>query len=115
MANSYDTANQLEREIRESQQFIDLSAAFEQLKKDEKAYELFKEFQTLQHSLHQKMMAGEEMSEEDAKAAQEMATKVQHEDAIGQLMQKEQAFSTILDDLNRIITTPIRELYNPEA
>ena len=44
MANIYDTANQLEKEIRESQQFTDLSAAFAQLKENQSAYELFKEF-----------------------------------------------------------------------
>ncbi len=115
MANIYDTANQLETEIRGSQQFSDLKESFDRLKQNEEAYNLFKEFQGLQQSLHKKMMAGEEISEEDAAAAQEMTGKIQNEELIGQLMQREQAFSTVLDDLNRIITGPIRELYNPEA
>ena len=45
MANIYDTANQLEREIRESQQFGDLKASFERLKENQEAHALFQEFQ----------------------------------------------------------------------
>ncbi len=36
MANIYDTANQLEREIRELEQFQDLSGSFAELKKTKK-------------------------------------------------------------------------------
>lgn len=111
MSNIYDTANQLEREIRETESFQDLQAAFEKLKAEEASYTLFKEFQDLQQNLQQKMMAGEEMSDEDAKKAQEMSEKIQQDGTISELMQKEQAFSTIANDLNRIIMGPVRELY----
>ncbi|WP_122645832.1 YlbF family regulator [Enterococcus mediterraneensis] len=111
MANIYDTANQLEREIRQSEQFQELSASFDRLKANEEAYSIFKEFQALQQELQTKMMAGEEVSEEDAQKAQAMAEKVQKEDLINQLMQTEQAFSTVVNDLNRIIMGPVRELY----
>ncbi|EOT40931.1 YlbF family regulator [Enterococcus dispar] len=112
MANIYDTANQLEREIRESQQFGDLKASFDRLKENQEAHALFQEFQQLQQGLHEKMMSGEEISEEDAKKAQELAERVQKEDLINQLMQKEQAFSAVVNDLNRIIMGPVHELYN---
>ena len=54
MANIYDTANQLERELRESEQFQDLKASFDRLKENQEAYSLFKEFQGLQQALQQK-------------------------------------------------------------
>ncbi|KAF1303362.1 MULTISPECIES: YlbF family regulator [Enterococcus] len=111
MANIYDTANQLEKEIRESEHFGELRASFDRLKENEEAFALFKEFQTLQQELQTKMMAGEEVSEEDAQRAQAMAERVQKEELINQLMQKEQAFSTVVNDLNRIIMGPVRELY----
>ena len=56
-------------------------------------------------------MQGEEFSDEDAKQAQEMAEKVQGEALIQDLMQKEQAFSMIVNDLNRIIMQPVQDLY----
>jgi len=43
---------------------------------------------------------------------QEMAMKIQTEEVINDLMQKEQGFSTIINDLNRIIMTPVRDLYS---
>ena len=43
--------------------------------------------------------------------AQEMAVKIQSEEVINDLMQKEQAFSLVANDLNRIIMGPVRDLY----
>ena len=57
-------------------------------------------------------MSGQEFSDEDAMKAQEMAMKIQSEEVINDLMQKEQQFSTIINDLNRIIMTPVRDLYS---
>ena len=105
MANIYDSANELEREIRELPEFKSLEAAFAELKKNETAYEAF------QQSLQEKQMRGEDFSDEDASQAQALAEKVQQEELINELMVKEQAFSVIINDLNRIIMTPIRELY----
>jgi len=51
------------------------------------------------------------MTDEDAQKAQELAGKVQQEPLINDLMQKEQAFSITINDLNRVIMTPLRELY----
>ncbi len=111
MANIYDTANQLERELRESEQFQDLKGSFDRLKASEEAYALFKEFQELQQSLQQKMMVGEEMTEEEAQKAQELSQKIQQDGIVSDLMQKEQAFSLVANDLNRIIMGPVRDLY----
>jgi cell fate (sporulation/competence/biofilm development) regulator YlbF (YheA/YmcA/DUF963 family) len=111
MSNIYDTANQLEREIRDMEQFQELSDTFTKLKADEKAYGLFKQFQEFQISLQEKMAAGEEMTDEDAEKAQALAVEIQQEELIADLMRVEQAFSTVINDLNRIIMTPLRDLY----
>ena len=92
MANIYDTANQLERELRESEQFQDLKGSFDRLKANEEAYALFKEFQ-------------------EAQKAQELSQKIQQDGIVSDLMQKEQAFSLVANDLNRIIMGPVRDLY----
>ena len=51
------------------------------------------------------------MTDEDAEKAQALAEKVQSEPVISQLMQTEQAFSVVVNELNRIIMNPLRELY----
>ena len=97
--------------MRESAQFQDLRGSIDRLKANEEAYALFKEFQTLQQTLQQKMMAGEEMSEEEAQQAQSLSQKIQEDEIVSDLMQKEQAFSLVANDLNRIIMGPVRDLY----
>ncbi|MGM0237928.1 YlbF family regulator [Enterococcus sp. AZ103] len=111
MANIYDSANGLEQELRELDEFKALEAAFATLQADEAAFALFKEFQEMQQILQEKQMNGEAFTDEDADKAQEIAMKVQQEALINSLMEKEQAFSVIINDLNRIIMTPIRDLY----
>ena len=105
MSNIYDSANQIEREIRELPEFKALKEAYEKVQANEEAHKLFKDFQA-------KQMSGQEFSDEDAMKAQEMAVKIQSEEVINDLMQKEQGFSTIINDLNRIIMTPVRDLYS---
>lgn len=111
MTNIYDSANELEREIRELPEFVTLKQAFEAVKADESADELFKNFQSLQAELQEKTSKGEAFSEEDGQRAQEMAGKVQANSLISDLMNKEQAFSLIMNDLNKIIMGPVRDLY----
>lgn len=112
MNNIYDSANQIEREIRELAEFKALEAAYATVKENEEEYKLFKQFQAFQQGLQEKQMRGEEFSEEDAAQAQSLATEVQEAETINAMMEKEQAFSMIVNDLNRIIMTPIRDLYN---
>ena len=38
MVNIYDTANQMEQDLKQTQQYQELKAAYEALKADEKAY-----------------------------------------------------------------------------
>lgn len=64
MSNIYDTANQIERELRELDEFKALQAAYEEVKADEAAYTLFKEFQGFQQGLQEKQMRGEEFTDE---------------------------------------------------
>ncbi|MBL1228703.1 YlbF family regulator [Enterococcus sp. BWB1-3] len=111
MTNIYDTANQLERELRTLTEFEALEQAYKAVQADEPAFKLFKEFQSFQQELQEKQMRGEDFSEEDAQKAQSLATEVQGTELINKMMEKEQAFSMIVNDLNRIIMTPIRDLY----
>lgn len=109
--NIYDSANQIGKEIREIPEFIALQEAFKQVKNEEETFKLFCEFQDLQVSFQQKQVNGEDFTDEDATKAQELTEQVQASEKISELMAKEQAFSVIISDINRIIMTPIKELY----
>ncbi|WP_071131024.1 YlbF family regulator [Enterococcus timonensis] len=109
--NLYDTANQLEQELRQTPEFIALKKAREVVAENEESKNLFSAFQQVQMELQTKQQTGEEFTEEDMKKAQETAENAQGNELINDLMAKEQAFSLIVNDLNRIIMTPVRELY----
>lgn len=66
MSNIYDSANQIEREIRELPEFKALKEAYEKVQANEEAHKLFKDFQAMQIELQEKQMSGQEFSDEDA-------------------------------------------------
>lgn len=109
--NVYDTANQLERELRELDAYKKLKETFEAIEKDSETNKLFQEFRSLQVSLQKKQMDGEGITEEEVQHAQEMSVEVGKNDLISNLMEAEREMGTIIDDLNRIILSPVRDLY----
>lgn len=109
--NIYDTANQLEKDLRETDAYVALKVAYDAVKANPEANEMFQEFQGIQVKLQQKQMSGEEILEEEIKEAQEMAMKTGENETIKNLMEAEQKLSLLIDDINRIIMSPIQELY----
>lgn len=110
MVNIYDTANQMGSELKETQQYTELKAAYDALKADEAAYSCFKELQALQEEMQQKQMKGE-ITEEDFKKLQEAGAKAKDFETLQQLMLKEQALSMLMDEVSQIIFQPVQELY----
>lgn len=109
--NIYDTANQLERELRETDQYKTLQESFDAIKADEEASEIFGEFRNIQQTLQQKQVTGQEISEEEAQQAQEISAKIGENEVISNLLEAEKAVGQMIDDLNQVILKPIQELY----
>ncbi|WP_124059397.1 YlbF family regulator [Vaginisenegalia massiliensis] len=112
--NIYDTANQLEREFRQLNAFKQLQAAFAAIRADEASAKLFEQFKQASQDYQMKQMSGQEISEEDLKALQDLSDQVRDNEAINQLMASEQQLSQIMADINQIITKPLQEIYQSE-
>ncbi|MDO4670844.1 MAG: YlbF family regulator [Aerococcus sp.] len=112
MANIYDSINQLEREVRELDEFTQLSAAMDKVLSDEAATKIYHEFRDLQMSFQTKMQLGQEPSEDEVKKAQDLQAQMQDNAEITALMEREQQLNKILNDVNDAVTRPIREIYN---
>ncbi|EUJ28901.1 Protein of uncharacterised function (DUF964) [Listeria grayi] len=110
--NIYDLANDLEKGIRETQEFTNLQEAYRSVNADATSKEKFDRFREVQITIQEKQMSGQEIDEETINVAQQVADEVQKDEAIVALMEKEQAMSTIINDLNRIIMTPLQDLYS---
>ncbi|MFD1672716.1 YlbF family regulator [Agrilactobacillus yilanensis] len=111
--NIYDTANQLEQELQQTPEFLALQKAFADVKNDDFAYASFKKFQEKQMELQQKQMNGQDFTEEDITEMQNMSDQLSKFDTINKLMTEERSMSTLMDDLNRIISKPISDIYQP--
>ncbi|WP_334115495.1 YlbF family regulator [Ligilactobacillus sp.] len=111
MINIYDTANQMEQDLRKTNQYQELQAAYESLKADEKAFKCFKDIHSLQEELQRKQMSGQKPTEDDFKKLQNLGKEAEGYETLQTLMQKEQTLSMMMDELSRIIFRPVQELY----
>ncbi|KRN29758.1 hypothetical protein IV38_GL000646 [Lactobacillus selangorensis] len=112
MANEiFDTARKLQTELAASPEFMALQTAFANMKKDDVAYSLFKQFQDVQVELQQKQIKGEDLTDDEIDKAQALAQKVGNIQVIKDLMAKEREMSKFVDEMNKIISKPITDLY----
>ncbi|EFR30858.1 YlbF family regulator [Eremococcus coleocola] len=109
--NIYDTANQLERDLRALPAYLELKADLEAIQADEEASKLFNEFRDMTKQMQEKQMQGQEPSEADMTGLQELSQKVSANDLIMKLMQSEQAVSQTINDINDIIMKPLSDIY----
>ncbi|WP_042149211.1 YlbF family regulator [Paucisalibacillus sp. EB02] len=111
MSNMYDSAYDLEKAIRESEEFKGLQAAFEAVMSDPTAKKTFEDFRDTQMELQQKQMQGVEITEEEVEEARKVVELVQQHEAISSLMEHEQRLNMVINELSQIITKPLEELY----
>ncbi|MFC5713584.1 YlbF family regulator [Thalassorhabdus alkalitolerans] len=111
MSNVYDKAHELARTLRESDEFSNLKDLHEKVENDDVAKRMLDNFRQLQLELQQKQMQGQQPTEEEITQAQKQFEMVQQHETISKLMEEEQRMSTVIGDVNKIITEPLEELY----
>ena len=111
MSNIYDKAYELEKAIRESDEFQNLEAAYETVMKEESSKKLFESFRDTQLALQEKQMQGEEITDEVLDQARKVVELVQQQPDISKLMEQEQRLHLVINDVSRIITKSLEELY----
>ena len=116
MSNIYDSAYELETAIRESGEFKGLKEAYEKVMGDESAKQMFENFRDTQMQLQEKQMQGQEITEEEVEKARQVVEVVQQHADISKLMEEEQRLNQLINDVSKIITKPLEELYGaPES
>ncbi|WP_367342244.1 YlbF family regulator [Limosilactobacillus sp.] len=112
VVNIYDTANEMEEQMNKTQEFTALKKAFADMQNDPDSMLLFTKFQSKQMELQKKQQAGQQPTQDEIKEMQDLAQQFSSKPLIKTLMEKEQAMDNMLQQLNEIITGPIRNLYN---
>ena len=112
VVNIYDTANDMSRQLVETQEYQALKKALDELKADTEALDSFKKFQQMQANAQQKQMKGQQPTEDEIKAIQTLAKEISGKKAVQNLMNQERQIDQMLQQLNKTITSPIQDLYS---
>ncbi|HET6872656.1 MAG TPA: YlbF family regulator [Sporolactobacillaceae bacterium] len=111
MGNIYDHAYELEKAIRQTDEYSKLKQAFSAVQKDSNAKRMFDSFRQLQVRIQEKSMRGEPISPQETNQIQSQMQVAQQNPLIGRLMMAEQRLSVLLNDVNQIMSKPLEELY----
>ena len=109
--NIYDTANQMERELRQTKEYTDLKEAYETVSADEEAGTILKDFQELQQTLYAKQQMGQEISEDEIANLQEVSKRMETNEMTAGLMDKERQLQQVITDINNIIMKSVQDIY----
>lgn len=109
--NLHDSAYELEKAIRQSDEYTNLKKIYDEVNSDDSARTMFENFRNIQMELQQKQMSGQEISQEEVEQAQKTVALVQQHETISKLMEAEQRMSMAITELNQIIMKPLEELY----
>ena len=112
VVNIYDTANELSRQLRETQEYQGLKKAFEALKADSDTFDTFKKFQQAQADAKHKQMTGQQPTDDEIKNIRNLAKEVSGKKVVQDLMNQERQVDSMLQPLNKTITSPIQDLYS---
>ena len=112
VVNIYDTANELSRQLRETQEYQGLKKAFEALKAYSDTFDTFKKFQQAQADAQHKQMTGQQPTDDEIKNIQNLAKEVSGKKVVQDLMNQERQVDSMLQQLNKTITSPIQDLYS---
>lgn len=109
--NIYDTANQLERDLRNLDSYQALKKIMADIQENSESASLFAEYRAKSQSYQDKILQAEEVSQEELAQLQELSNKIQQDALISKLMQEEQRVSQIIHDIYGIINKPLEEIY----
>ncbi|NBI28270.1 YlbF family regulator [Chengkuizengella marina] len=106
--NIYDKAHELAKALKESDEVKQLNEARVEIDKNEEASKMLQDFTNIQNELQQKMMSGEQPSEEEMEKIQKMYEVLQLNPLLSKLFETEQRISVIVQDVHKIINEPLQ-------
>lgn len=104
-------AQKLAEALEESMEFQHLKQAYEQVLEDETSKALFQRFRENQSQLQQKQQQGLEITEKEIEKSEAIALEIKNNKKLSHLIAMEQLLYDQIEDLSRMITKPLEELY----
>ncbi|NDI36304.1 YlbF family regulator [Chengkuizengella sediminis] len=106
--NIYDKAHELAKALKESDEVKQLDEVRAEIEKNEEASKMLQDFTNIQNELQQKMMIGEQPSEEEMGKIQKLYEVLQLNPLLSKLFETEQRVSVIIQDVHKIINEPLQ-------
>lgn len=106
----YDIANQLAREIRQSQEYIQYKNAKKEIGANTELKQKIDDFEKLRYDIQVLAMKGEEVTEEKNRKLQEMYTILIQNKEIKEYFDLEVKFNVMLADVNKIIAESVEDV-----
>ncbi|WP_151735471.1 YlbF family regulator ['Paenibacillus yunnanensis' Narsing Rao et al. 2020] len=110
--NVIDKAHELARAIKESSEFADVSSAMRVIESDAESKAMLDNFRAKQVELQQRMMSGEMPPQEDMEQMEKLFEVLNLNLAIRRLFEAERRLSVVIEDVNKIITDSLSQMYS---
>ncbi|WP_168188602.1 YlbF family regulator [Thermoflavimicrobium daqui] len=112
MQNAYDLAHQLARTIRKSNVYQEWKEAYQEVEDNPKYKEMISTFRKTQVEMQQLLLEGKQPSEEQQEQMKKLSMAIQGVPAIIKCLQAEERFGILMNDLQKIIYEPAKELFD---
>ncbi|MFE4710349.1 MULTISPECIES: YlbF family regulator [Paenibacillus] len=109
--NVYDKAHELARAIKDSSEVADISAAMKLVDADPEGKAMLESFRQNQAEMQQRMMSGEMPAQEEMEKMEKLFEVLNLNLGIRRLFDAERRLSVVIEDVNKIITESLQELY----
>lgn len=114
MANTYDQAHALAQSIRDSAEFQMINELQQQVNTEDTSKKMLSDFRQAQMALQMKQMQGQELTQDEQENFQKMFETVKLNPSISKLLEAEQRFNVILEDVMKIVMEPTQEIYKDQ-
>lgn len=108
--NFYDKVHEMIRAFKDTNEFKEYIKLKEELRKDEKAYNILKEFKDKQNRYHMEYLDGKKQNEEELSKMQNLYSIVIQNEISRKLLENEMKINVMLADLQKITGEALKEI-----
>ena len=108
--NIYDTVNQLAKQIKESEQYIEYKKMKEIIKENTELKEKLDDFERARYETQIATMQGKEPTKEQVEVLQKSYLELIQNDITKNYLEAELKFNTILSDINKILGEAVQDI-----
>ncbi len=113
MTNIYDKAHDLAKSLQESQEVQSITSALKLIEADVESKRMLDDFRSRQMDIQQRIMGGDMPPQEEMEQMEKLFEVLSLNLNIRRLFEAEQRLSVIIQDVNKIISDSLANMYDP--